>query len=171
MTSRDIPTFGIARIITSADGRYRPDASGEWAAIVPVRDRYGEPCDLVAWFPDNPQRWWLRLGEATPILGTEALALAAWDGRSIDLHSTPESWLISRAGDCIRPPGTCTRECETCSLNRGACVLRWDVELSELFEGVKEVKCNSPELETRLRRALRRWEPTVSVGREVRHAA
>ena len=172
MTSSNILTFGIAKISTDADGRYRPEPSGEWAAIVPVRDRYSNLCDLVAWLPDEPQRWWLRNGDETPILGTEALALAAWDGRSIDLHSTPEHWLLAKSGTCIRPPGVCTVECDTCALPRGACVLRWDLDLRELFEGVTRVNCDCPELERRLLRSLRGWEPRVTAGRqEVRHAA
>lgn len=164
--------FGVSRIVTTADGRYRLYPSGDRAVIVPVRDRYGGLCDLVAWFPDQPQRWWLRICEATPILGTQALALAAAEGGCIKLHGTPERWLIANGPGCIRPPGACVGECAVCELPRGACVLRWDVPLAELFEGVGQVTCNSPELERRLLQALRGWEPRVTVARrETRRAA
>ena len=38
--------FGIARIVTKAAGRYRPDPDGEWGAIVPVRDR-SATCEIL----------------------------------------------------------------------------------------------------------------------------
>jgi hypothetical protein len=172
MTNRDIPTFGIAKIVTREDGRYRPDIAGEWAAVVPVHDRFGELVDLCAWFPNEPQRWWLRLGEATPILGTKALAIAAAEGEPINLQGTPERWLMDQGGACIRPPGACAIECATCALPRGACILRWDVDLRELFEGVARVDCDCSELRRRLLQSLRGWEPRVTARhQEVRHAA
>ena len=172
MIAPEMVPFGIGRITTSTDGRYSLDPAREWAAIIPVRDRYGDLCDLVAWLPDEPQRWWLRLGEATPILGTEALAIAAADGQAINLHSTPERYLIAKGPGCIRSPGVCVGECAICGLPRGACVLRWDVDIRELFEGVSRVNCDCPELERRLLQSLRGWEPRVTSYRpEVRHAA
>ena len=50
------PRFGAARIVTSADGTYRPDQAGEWAAVMGVHDRFGELVDLVSWFPDDEYR-------------------------------------------------------------------------------------------------------------------
>lgn len=164
--------FGVSRIVTTADGRYRPDPSGDRAAIVPVRDRFGDLCDLVAWFPDRPEHWWLRFNDETPILGTQALAIAAAERGAIKLHSMPERWLVAKAPGCIQPPGACVGECDICELPRGACVLRWDVPLGELFDGVGRVICDRPELERRLLQALRRWEPRVKVARrEARRAA
>ena len=112
------PSLGAAPITTAANGTYKPDIAGKWAAVVPVHDRFGELVDLCAWFPDKPGRWWLRLREPTPILGTEALAIAAAEGEPINLHGTPERWLIAQAGACIRPPGACVIECDTCGGRR-----------------------------------------------------
>ena len=64
---------GLARIETKDDGTYVVDPHGKLAALVPVRDRYGELVDLVAWFPDNPSAWWLRYGDECPVLGSRAL--------------------------------------------------------------------------------------------------
>ena len=42
LTSHDIRTFGAAKITTAANGTYKPDIAGEWAAVVPVHDRFGD---------------------------------------------------------------------------------------------------------------------------------
>ena len=73
LSPRERVVLGAARIMTSADGTYRPDAAGEWAAILAVHDRFGELVDLVSWLPENPCRWWLRIGDETPVLGAQAL--------------------------------------------------------------------------------------------------
>ena len=140
-----------ARIRTADDGTYRPDSTGEWAAILPVHDRHNELCDLVAWLLDEPGCWWLRHSDETPILGTRRLAVAAYFGDAIHLYSTPERWLLAR-GD-------------------GAVVLKWDVDCRDLFDGVARVVCDCPALEARFRDSLRRWEPLVTSARGVRHAA
>ena len=141
--------IGAARIVPSADGTYQPDPSGEWAVILPVRDRDGELCDLATWFSDQPGRWWLRHGDETPILGSRRLAVAAYFGDAIRLYSTPERWLLA-SGD-------------------GTVVLKWGVDCRDLFEGVKRVDCDCPPLEARFRDSLRQWEPLLTS--EVRYAA
>ena len=138
-----------ARILPYDDGTYRPDPDGDWAVILPVRDRNKELCDLVAWLLDEPGRWWLRHGDETPILGSRRLAVAAYFGDTIRLYSTPERWLLAR-GD-------------------GAVVLKWDVDCRNLFDGVGRVECDCPVLELRFRDSLRRWEPLLTS--ETRHAA
>ena len=143
--------IAAARIITAGDGTYRPDTSGEWAAILAVHDQDGEVADLCAWFLDQPSRWWLYYGDEMPILGARALAVAAYFGDPIRLHSTPERWLLAR-GD-------------------GVVILRWDVDCRELFEGVSHVECDCPQLQRRFHQALRSWEPPVSIVGEARHAA
>ena len=142
--------IGAARIATSDDGTYQPDPAGEWAAILAVHDRFGELVDLVSWLPENPCRWWLRVGDETPILGSQALAFAADCGESIHLVSTPNAWLSARLrhGD-----------------HEVVCILSWAVDLCPLFHGVETVVCDTPGLARRLREKLREWEP------EVRHAA
>ena len=142
--------FGASRIVTAADGTYRPDTEGEWAAALGVHDQDGELADLVAWFPDRPGRWWLRYGEVV-VLGARALAVARYFNDPTTLHGTPQSWALARG--------------------KGVCVLRWDVDLWELFDGIARVDC-VPNLADRLRRSLRQWEPVLPApARRVRHAA
>ncbi len=169
------PPLGAYRISPAANGTYQINPAGQWADVVGVRDRFGEWVDICAWLTHEPQRWWLRLGgEATPILGAVALAIAAAEHEPIALHATPQQWALAKIGPCIRPPGACRIECATCSLKRGACILRWDVDLRELFEGVRQIVCDGDELERWLLRSLRSWEPRVGVaqgGRRIRRAA
>ena len=165
MTVRNIRPFGIARIATSADGLFQPDPKGEPAVLIGVDDSLGRLGDLCAWIPDAPGRWWLRTGDC-PILGAEAIANAAEDGRSIRLWSTPQQWLMAKPRDCIRPTAACYRVCGTCSVPRRGAILDWSADLRQTFQGVASVHCDHPELETRFRRALRRCEP-----RELGHAA
>ena len=148
LSPRERVALGAAPIMTSSDGAYRPDPAGEWAAILAVHDRFGELIDLVSWLPETPSRWWLRVGDETPVLGARALAFAADCGKPIRLFSTPEEWLRARG-------------------NRGdhVCVLNWGVDLCPLFNGVSQILCNTPGLERRLREKLRQWEP------EIDHAA
>ncbi len=150
--------IGAAPIATSDDGTYQPDPAGEWAAILAVHDRFGELVDLVSWLPENPCRWWLRVGDETPILGCQALAFAADCGKRIRLWSTPEQWL--RAG------GLGQR-------HQDVCILHWGVDLAPLFDGVSHVLCESLGLEHRLRSTLRIWEPKINTTprSEVRNAA
>ena len=69
--------IGAARVVVAGDGLYRPDPTGEWAAVLPVYGSDGELGDLVAWFLEQPAHWWLRNGDE-PILGARALAVAAF---------------------------------------------------------------------------------------------
>lgn len=116
--------------------------------------------DLVAWFPDDPTRWWLRHGDETPILGARALAIATWYGEPIQLYGTPELWLHahSRAYDM--------------DTARGICILQPGVDLKPLLDGVSRVDCENAEVEDMLRRAMRAWEPKLrSLAEANCHAA
>ena len=144
--------IGAARIVPSADGTYRPDPAGQWAAICPVRNSNLKLVDCVAWHVEMSGRWWLRHGDECPLLGARQLAVARYFGEVIQLHSTPEDWLLA--------------------LGRGVAILKWDVDYRDLFDGVARVECDSPALQERLRDALRRWEPSVTIKpSEVRRAA
>ena len=144
------PWFGRARIATRPDGIYEPDLAGEWAVVAGAFDANGELGDLVAWFPERPGQWWRRTGDI-PVLGARELAIAADGGWSIWLFPTPNDWLFAH-GD-------------------GVCIIDWAVPLDWLFDGVARVECPDPALGDRLARALRRWEPDITLTREVRHAA
>ena len=143
-------TLGKAQISPSRDGTYQPDPCGQWAAITGVHDRHGELVDLVAWRPDEPGQWWLRVGDETPFLGTRRLAMAAYYHDTITLHPNPQDWLL--AG------------------REGVCVLKWSWRLDDLFEGVRVVECSNVPLQRKLISTIRKWEPRVVVRREVIHA-
>ena len=115
-----------------------------------MADSDGELSDLIAWFPEQPVRWWFLYGNE-PILGSRQLAVAAYFGEAIKLYSTPERWLLA-SGD-------------------GAVILRWGIDCRDLFDGIARVECDCQQLQRRFRKALRSWEPTVASVREVRHAA
>ena len=97
----DQAALGKAGITTRPDGLYETDRSGEWAAVVGVFDANNEIGDLVAWFLEKPGQWWRRTGDI-PILGARDLAIAAYGGGAINLHPTPEAWLLARGdGVCV----------------------------------------------------------------------
>ena len=163
----DVPRIGVARIRPQPDGRYLPDPAGDWAAVLPVMgfsnepvgfgadgalvwDDIYEPIDIVAWFAESPDRWWLRRGDATPIIGVRELRMAADLGDQITLFETPQSWALAGG--------------------HGAAVLIWGAPLHQLFDGVPHVQCESPALHERFVKALRAWEPKV-IGRRTRRAA
>lgn len=133
-----------ARIITSADGRYRRDPSGRPAIIWPVRDSERELVDTVAWHVETPTRWWMLYGDDCPLLGARQLAIARYFGDAIELHPTPQHWLLAH--------------------RRGVVILRWDVDYADTFEGVGAVHCCNSEFEHRFQQALRAWEPDIVVG-------
>ena len=139
--------LGATRIITSAEGTYTPAPDGDYAAILPVHDAEGELANLVAWSPDAPGHWWLRYSDECFILGARALEVAAYFHDPIELQGTPQVWAIEGG--------------------KGACVLRWDVDLRPWFEGLKRVDCHAA-VASRLRQNLRAWEP---VTRSRRRAA
>ncbi len=163
----DVPRIGASRIATKPDGTYTPDPAGEWAAVMSVMgfmlepvgfgadgalvwDDIYETVDIVAWFTEAPDRWWLRRADATPIIGVRELRMAADLGNPITLFETPESWALADG--------------------HGVCVVIWGARLNELFDGVGRVECESPAHRDRFTKALRQWEPEVT-GRRVRHAA
>jgi hypothetical protein len=102
--------FGIAEIITSGP-TYQPVRGGKRAVVVPaipLRDDLldDDPGDLIAWFPDNPSRWWCRYG-TVPFLNYEAVERAAFFHEPLSLWSSPTAWLqASGRGAVILEPNT-----------------------------------------------------------------
>ena len=143
--------FGRAQIQPLASGAYRPSDAGQWAVILEVRDRHDELADLVAWLPDDPGHWWLRDGDETPLLGARALAIAADCHEPVTILPTPEAWLFAHRE---RSEGAVV------------CVMDWGVDLAPLFDGVSRVDCDSPDLQKRLLRSLRTWEPPIIAPRQ-----
>ena len=138
-----------ARIKAHDNGLFEFSPEGELAAVARVHDSEGDLADFVAWFLDRPGEWWLRYGDI-PILGSHALAVAAYHGDGTRLYATPEAWLLGG--------------------RRGVCVLLWGAPLNDLFAGVGNIECDNPALGKRIMTALRRWEPRVKLMRpEARH--
>lgn len=140
-----------SRIITFADGRYKRDSSGRPAIIWPVLNSERELVDTLAWHVETPTRWWLRYADDCPLLGARQLAVARYFGDSIQLHPTPQHWLLAHG--------------------KGVVILRWDFDYRGLFEGVPSVECDCSALKTRIRDSFRRWEPLVISTWKVRHVA
>ncbi len=152
--------LSLGRVSFLDDGTFTADSSGMEAILVPVHDRFGDWVDILAYHLDDPSEWWLRYGDSCPILGAQALAVAAYHHDPVRLCSTPERWLLSRRRSTPPP----------------VCILDWGVELGPLFDGVEHVECDSPELRDRLQQALRAWEPKITASpaknfRAVCHAA
>ena len=137
------------RIIAKDDGTYSVDPQGRLAALVPVRDRWGNLIDVVAFFPGAPGRWWLRY-RGSVILGAEALAEAAWEHQPLELWETPEQWLLHR--------------------RRGAVMLDWGVDWRPVFENVPEIRCQSKALIDRLQGNFLRFGPRLTVTAEDRRS-
>lgn len=137
------------RIVTKDDGTYSVDPHGRLSALIPVRDRWGEIVDAVAFFPDESDQWWLRFGDETPILGAEALAYASWERQPLMLWETPLQWLLEH-------------RC-------GSVVLDWGVDLRPLLEEIPEVTCQSEALSDRLRKNFLDFGPRLTTQSGISH--
>ena len=151
MTDEPAPALRLTavRIRTSNDGRYAADPEGKLAVLVPVRDRWGEIVDIVAFIQDEPEQWWCRSGDELPILGAAALARAAWERQALVLWETPFEWLKHRRSGC--------------------CVVDWGCDLRPLFEDVPEIRCQSTALRDRLQENFLRFGPRLTVRAEENH--
>lgn len=123
--------FGQAPIMGLGIGLYEPAEDGPAALICPIGEHYGDPSwpaidDLVAFFPDQPGRWWLRRGDGV-LLGQDHVEDVS--GRSpVRLVSTPLQWL--------RADG------------EAACVLAWGADMRRHLHD--RVTCDSSALARRL---------------------
>ncbi len=131
------------RIVGKNDGTYSPDPNGRLAVLVPVRDRWGETTDIVAFIQDEPEQWWCRYGDETPILGAWALAHAAWERQPLILWETPLQWLLQRRS--------------------GSVVLDWGIDLRPIFEDVPAINCQSAALRSRLQENFLAFGPRLTV--------
>ncbi len=148
-----------ARIQPRGGGTFSYNPKGLLVLTLAVEDVTYDMVNIVAW-GRSPSPWWLRRGDQTPILGARALAEACWHHEQILLWETPEAWVQSH-----RPGGEADR-------HHCVCILRWDVDLRHLFEGIPRIDCAVPELRGQLRKALRRFEPQITAPPpEVRRAA
>ena len=137
------------RIVDENDGTYSVDPHGRLAALIPVRDRWGELVDIVAFIQDEPEQWWCRYGDETPILGAKALAYAAWERQPLVLWETPLQWLLQHRS--------------------GSVVLDWGADLRTIFEDIPAVNCQSTALSDRLQRNFLKFGPRLTVRTGVGH--
>ena len=110
---------------------YAPD--GDLACCLPVSGLGGAMEDIVAWFPESPDEWWLRRRLAV-VLGMEAIERADFTREPLFLYDTPQSWLEGG--------------------RRGAVVVAWDAYLPFHLPEHAPIHCQSNRLATRLRHAL-----------------
>ncbi len=99
--------LGWARVSTIGGRCYTPRDAGEvkfivpaWAGPVPsIYQAVEHPvlADLLAWHPEEPTRWWYRIGGHGAVLGADNLDLAHVEGLPISFALTPLDWL---RGDC-----------------------------------------------------------------------
>ena len=116
--------------------------------VVCVEDSAGELIDLVAWADRDPNRWYLRRGEAV-ILGAGIFREARWTGGPIKLFGTPSDWLAARG--------------------EGVVILAWDIDPRSLFEDIEEIDCAAPGLKEKL--AERLACATFRIRESLHHAA
>ena len=135
--------MAAARICTFRDGTFRRSPEGEPALVWPVFGCDRELVDLVAWDVNAPNRWWLLYRDEAVVLGARTLAIARYFREPITLHSVPQQWLVIGRTD--------------------VCILRWDVPLREILEGIPAITCDSRWLKRRLQKALRQSEPKMIV--------
>ncbi|MCZ6588390.1 MAG: hypothetical protein O7B24_10660 [Alphaproteobacteria bacterium] len=98
--------LGWARV--SIAGRlYVPSHAGDVAIIQPVwagpapsiyqAVEHTQLADLIAWLPEEPTRWFYRLGAPGAVLGANNLELAHSEGWPITFELSPLAWLLA---DC-----------------------------------------------------------------------
>ncbi len=143
---------GVYRVTAHIAGSlWTPNSWGEALHATPVFDgdfpvadslEQMALCDLVAWLPSKPARWWLRTGAAT-LLGRQHLVWARQDQTPLSVFATPRAWVES-GGD-------------------GICLLQPEA-LDELF-GLTELRCRDVRVAQRIDAALRRGLPRVTVPR------
>ena len=154
---RQRPSVVAAQIYPLEDGTFRWSNAGRWALTIGVDDRDGRLVDFVAYFQDDRSTWFLRRGDESPVLGAPELAFAAYHNKPVKLCSTPDLWLSGHRRHLWHSI---------------FCIIDWGVNLAPFLDGVSRVECDSPELQKRLRRALREWEPKITAPRRgARHAA
>jgi len=85
---------GVAAIETHPLGLFDFAEHGRRAFIQPVLSggKFTDIVDLIAWFSDNPGRWWTHCYSGVP-LGIDQLDRAEIEGEPLLLQPTPLDWL------------------------------------------------------------------------------
>ena len=140
--------WGVHPITTHDDGAFQIAEAGADALIFPTEA--GDVFDLVAWYPAEPARWWVRHGLAA-VMGVEAIQRACHFDEPLVLHQTPL--------DFLRANGV------------GSVVLDWR-SADFWLTGVHRIVTADEKLAARVRAAFTTQVPRVRVLRqEVRDAA
>ena len=143
--------FGVIRAQFHGD-LYEPNPAGQGVFVLGVMEqRKGPIIDLLAFHPDRPDRWWLRLGSAV-LLGRYNARLAQLKEEPLFVHPDPLSWLRA---DCM-----------------GAVVLDWDADLILYLDGGGILAADhrtASRIEKSFRRSIR--VPQVRVMGERKNAA
>lgn len=86
--------IGVAQIETLECGFWQPSENGQLAYIQPALDYgpYSTIIDLVAWYPSDPAKFWLRTGLAT-VLGEGSMCLAYAREIPLPIWRKPLRWL------------------------------------------------------------------------------
>jgi hypothetical protein len=149
------PYLGVGRITTHSEGLFEFHDEGEPAIIVPEGEPevpgWGAVHDLIAFRPDNPETWWLKLG-MVDLLG--AYNIRPWKLSHTKMYENPLSWL--RAGAS------------------GICLLDWGTNPALVLSGAGYLEVESPTLKTKLEQRITEaaLEPfDIAVSPEVRNAA
>lgn len=131
---------------------YEPDPDGTPVIVLGVSESPDEPIiDIVAFKPSEPNRWWLRLGQAV-ILGRHNARLALFKEEPLFIHATPLDWLRA---DCM-----------------GVVVLDWNADLTLYLDGYGVLAADhrtASKIEKSFRRSVR--VPLVRVMEEMENAA
>ena len=96
--------LGWTRVATT--GRlYMPSDAGDVMLIQPVwagpapsiyqAVEHPQLFDLIAWHPEEPTRWFYRLGAPGAVLGADNLSLAHSEGWPITFELSPLAWLLA----------------------------------------------------------------------------
>ena len=109
-----IMPLGAARGITPTTGRFWEPGEPKidrWLATLPIFEETAGSLyalELVAWYRDDPLKWWARTG-ALDVLGEARLAKALCEDLPVRIYRSPQAW--NRAGGGGAP---------------GCCILDWD---------------------------------------------
>jgi hypothetical protein len=145
------PQFGRAAILAEPSGYYQPAESGTSrptldSAILAVADRYGAICDLVAWQPSDPYRWWVRTG-SMPVLGEAEIDRAGCLDAPLLLLGTPHDWLLNHGKGGYWPAAT---------------VLDWSADPRTFFNGVR-IMADGEAVARQLEAAQRRHDRPLDI--------
>jgi hypothetical protein len=91
--------FGVSQIEINGD-LYAPGGVGNLSMILPTNREGNDIDDLVAFYPSEPEKFWLRLGAAR-FLNHNAVDRAVACGEPLFIHETPFDWLRAGWQACV----------------------------------------------------------------------